>query len=138
MRKMILITVMTVLIVLLGYTVYAGISLGKFEILSYTGLDEKSEKLDQEIREYDDKNSQELAGKQKQLTTQISSYEEQKQKYEEILIQKQNDLLQIDTANCYEVDFLWTKIGNYATQHGLDLEFNITKMRLIPEKMNMF
>lgn len=127
MRKIILITAMIILIVCLGYTVYAGFEIGNLEIPSYKQIEEKSQNLDVLILEYESKNNNDLKQKQAQLTTQISEYQEQKQKYEEILKQKETDLANYDSANCYDVDFLWTRIGNYATQHDLDLEFNVSK-----------
>ena len=59
-RKALLIFIMTILIVLLGYTVYAGIKVGSFEIPSYIRLDEKSQSLNELILEYESKNSSEL------------------------------------------------------------------------------
>ena len=126
-RKILLIVIMISLIVLLGYSVYAGIDLGGIKISSYKNLDNKSHELKGLILEYEEKNSSELAQIEGKFAAQISEYKEQKQKYEEILRQKETDLINYDSANCYDIDFLWTKIGNFATEHGLILEFNISK-----------
>lgn len=127
MRKIIFIIITVLLAVALGYIVIYGEKLGKFEILSYKQIDSESDSVNGLINKYNDKNTKDLEAKEKQLTTQIEEYNKQKKDYEDILVKKQTDLANIDTANCYEIDFLWTRVGNYATEYGLDLEFNVTK-----------
>ena len=95
--------------------------------MSYKQINDKSNSINDLIEKYKNKNTKELEAKQKQLSTQIEEYGKQKKDYEDILAKKQTDLANIDAANCYEVDFLWTKVGNFATEHGVDLEFNVTK-----------
>lgn len=127
MRKIILITSALILIALLGCVIVYGVQIGEFNIPSYMDLDTKTEDLDNLIAKFELKNNEELSGTQTNIEKAIKTYEEQKQAYEEILVQKQTDLLNIDSASCYEIDFLWTRIGNYATEHGLDLELNVSK-----------
>ena len=127
MRKIILITVTVILIVLLGCLIGCGIQIGEFNIPSYMDLDTKTEDLDNLIAKFEVKNNKELSGTQTDIEKAMKIYEQQKQAYEEILAQKQTDLLNIDSASCYEIDFLWTRIGNYATEHGLDLELSVSK-----------
>ncbi len=123
MRKVILIIIMILLIALLGYSIYSGI----FKVPSYSDLGDKSAKLNSQIETFNKKNNEELPGRQKVITAQIAEYSQTKEEYETILEEKRSNLLTIDSANCYDVDFLWTKIGNYATNRGLDMTFNITK-----------
>lgn len=127
MRKIILLTITLIIIALLGCIIGFGMKIGKLEIPSYMDIDEKSETLDNLIAKFEVKNSKELSGVQGNIDSAIKTYEQQKQAYEEKLAEKQTDLLNYDSANCYEIDFLWTRIGNYATDHGLDLELNVSK-----------
>ena len=61
-----------------------------------------------------------------EIVKEIESYETIKVQYEQLLDEKKNDLIIMETANCYDVDYLWTKAGNYATEYGLDLEMDVS------------
>lgn len=127
MRKILLIFMMLILAVILGWIVWDGFKIGNFEIYSYKGIGEKSKDLNDLIGEYNSKNPDELLNKQSELVKTVEEYENQKGQYEQLLEAKKNDLLLSETANCYDVDYLWTKVGNYATDRGLDLEMDVSK-----------
>ncbi len=122
-RKVLLCLLAVLLITLLGYTVYAGI----LSIPGYQRLDSQSRKLDSDIQNYEDKNDVQLKSKQKAIQSQIDNYKKQKEEYEQLLEEKQSQDQEVDSANCYDVDFLWARVGNYATNHDLTLNFDITK-----------
>lgn len=127
MRKIVLIFIMLILAVVFAFIVYDGVRVGNFEIYSYASIDKKSKDLDDLIVEYDTKNPGELQRKQTEIVKEIENYETIKVQYEQLLDEKKNDLIIMETANCYDVDYLWTKAGNYATEYGLDLEMDVSK-----------
>lgn len=127
MRKVILVICTVLLAILLIVTLTKGLQIGNCSILSYSAVEKKSDELNELIASYETKNSNELPSIQSEIKSEIENYNTKKQEYEELLAQKQANLMSVDNSNCYDVDFLWTKIGNYATTRGLDLEFNITR-----------
>ena len=66
----------------------------------------------------------------KSLTSAIKNYKNTKEEYEALAESvKTNDeeAVDISLVDTYDVDFLWTAIGNYGTEEGISLKFNITK-----------
>lgn len=134
-RKMLLACLMVAILAGLVYTVWEGFELNGFEVLGYQAIEKKSDELDQAIDEYNIKNENSIPSKQNILSTNIEEYYVQKAKYEETLKEKQAQLLSINEADYYDLDFIWTKVGNYARNNHLDIELNVTKNSLDQAEM---
>lgn len=134
-RKVLLIFLMIIIFVSLGFIVYQGFIIGNFKIYGYDKLKQNSKNLNEIIEDYEYKNTDGINNKKNMLSDKIEEYEVQKTKYEEVLKQKQIELQNFDQANCYDLDFIWTKAGNYAKDNNLDIELNITKNALDESEM---
>ena len=126
-RKFLLIFIMLIIFATLFFVVYQGIIIGDFKVYSYKKLERNYENLQSDIDSYELKNTSGISSKKDKLSNSIKEYEVQKNKYEEVLKQKQIELQNYDQANCYNIDFIWAKAGNYAKDNNLDIELNITK-----------
>lgn len=129
-RKVLLICIMVLTLVLLGYTVLKGVNIFGFEVLSYSDMEEESTELDKAVEEYEQKNLTGISSKEDILSASINSFKEQKAQYEEVLKQKQIQLQSINEADCYDIDFIWVKAGNYAKENNVEVELNVTKNTL--------
>ena len=127
MRKGLMLFVTVILIVLLALVAFYGINTRNVAILSYKQIESKSNELNIQINTYENKNKKELKEKEQEILTQIQNYDKQKQEYERVLKEKESNLANVDVANISDIDFLLIRIGNYATEHNLNLIFNVTK-----------
>lgn len=126
-RKVLLGCLMLIVIVVLVYTVWKGLKIGDFEVVGIERIEEESEKLDTAISDYEQKNSTAISSKQDLLLSDIQEYYAQKEKYNTTLKEKKIKIESLDANISYDLDFIWTKIGNYALDRNVDIELNITK-----------
>lgn len=127
MRKNVILIVTILLIIILAFFSIKGMNIGSATILSYKQIGESSKDLKIYINNYESKNNNDLKAKEQELIKKIEEYQNEKQEYNDILEQKQTELSKVDIANISDIDFLLVRIGNYATEHSLNLIFNVTK-----------
>ena len=76
--------------------------------------------------------SQDMPSKKKILSSTIEQYQSTKKEYDELIAQysiynlAQNGSLEQGKEG-YDIDFLWTIIGNYAIEEGINLKFDLVK-----------
>lgn len=133
MKKILLI----VLILLMGFlvyqTIFQGINLGGLKILSVTEISQKSEAVDVNIDNLKRKIDSEYPSKVSQLTTSYKNLQTEKQKYEELsAISTDSEIEQANQVKNFKIEFLWARIGTYATSHGVkvNLTFSTATNRL--------
>lgn len=101
------------------------------KVASISKLESSSKKLEQEALELEKNSTTDFEQKKKQLSKIVKDYNKAKDEYEEIVppsIKDSTDaIIEEELKDIYDVDFLWTIIGNYATEEGVDLEFNVNK-----------
>lgn len=81
--------------------------------------------------------SEDMPNKKKILASTIEQYKATKAEYERIATEyaqlSSAQLLNSETGkDIYDVDFLWTIVGNYATEEGVNLKFDVTKNTTSP------
>ncbi len=118
---------LTVILILLVFGCYE-LTFGKQEmirqnLLGIRQLEASSKKLNTELAELERKSTIEYEQKKQQLQTTIQDYKTAKQEYEAIVpVQGSANPEQNIVKDTYDVAFLWTIIGNYATEEGIDME----------------
>lgn len=127
MRKGLILLLTLILIAILAFLAIQGLDKGNMKILSYTQLEDESVKLETYADEFEIMNANELEIKRKEILGKIEQYQETKQDYQTRLAQREANLAQMGTGNLSDIDFLLVKVGNYATEHKLNLLFEITK-----------
>lgn len=128
MRK-ILIMALIVILLLLGYfTIFEGMEILGVEVLSVFGIKDKSELLDIELQKVSTLTSvdrpkamSELNDSAKQLTIAKEEYNDK------ILYSSQEEIEKATQEIEYEMEYLWTKIGNHATKNGIVLKFTVAQ-----------
>lgn len=127
MRKGLILLLTVILIVVLVFIAVKGLDEEKIKILSYTQIGDESKKLEMHVNEYEMINLRQVDEKQKELLEKIETYQTTKQDYQTRLAQREANLAQMGTGNISDIDFLLVKVGNYATEHKLNLLFEVTK-----------
>ena len=134
MRKILLILVLALSIFLCYTTVVNGIEIGDtFEVANYKQVEVASKEIDTLISQLVNINDMEYKSKQSNLQTAIKSYQDAKEEYETMAemmnaANAENEAdVDMSMVDIYDVDFLWTVIGNYGTEEGIALKFDVAK-----------
>jgi len=129
MRKLILLLLCIVFAFGVYYTTSEGFQIGNtFSVANYNTVLNASNDVDNLISELENINDVQFAQRNDSLNSAIKNYKNVKEEYEE-LVQSLNteDMPDISLVDTYDVDFLWTTIGNYGTEEGISLKFDVTK-----------
>ena len=128
MKRIILTALILLLIILLGVTAVKGWQIGGIKVLSIGEIKAKNAELDTEI----DK-ANKLAGIEykKQVTDEevnMKTLEEVKQQYHDlVVVNPETGEQSTPQLEKYEIEYLWTQIGNHAKQEGVDLKISVEK-----------
>ena len=127
MRKGLILLLTVILIVVFVFLAFEGIEGDNITILSYKQVGEESKKLEIYVDDYETMNLNKVKEKQEELISKIEAYKTTKQDYETRLARRESNLAQMGTGNISDIDFLLVKVGNYATEHKINLLFELTK-----------
>lgn len=130
MRKIILVVILALSIFLCYTTVVNGANIGEtLSIPNFEKVEIASKSVDTLISQLVNLNDIEYKNKQKNLETAKKSYNDAKEEYEEMasVLQTVEEDVDISMVDIYDVDFLWTVIGNYGTEEGISLKFDVTR-----------
>ena len=121
--RVILTVLVTILVILL---MVKGLSIGSLKIYSISGIIEENKKLDEEIdalnklKNEDYKKAMDnLNDSAKKLTTAKQSY------LDEASISTDSEIKEATISQNYSMEYLWNKVGTYATEEGLKLKWDV-------------
>ena len=128
MRKNLIKCLLTILILMTCILITSGLGEGNLGIDSFVNLQQKTTKLYSTVYALQEKNTSEYEVKKQALLQAVDNYKKQKAEYENLipLIQGVSDASNTP-FDLYDIDFLWTIIGNYATDNGGVLQFDVSK-----------
>lgn len=129
MRKVLILIILGISILICFQIVTEGFSGNGFlSIPNYKTIESSSMQLDTLISKLKNINEIEYKSKKLELENAIKTYQDTKEEYEELeAIAKQNESLDMSLVDIYDIDFLWTIVGNYATEEGVSLKFDVVK-----------
>ncbi len=131
MRKVLIFIVLAIALFLCYSVVSNGLTIGEFHISNYEQVGVASKKVDTLISQLANLNGSGLDAKRKEIKTAISDYHSQKEQYDsmkEVMNQTIQEAEQEMTmVDMYDIDFLWTIIGNFATEEGVNLKMDLMK-----------
>lgn len=144
MTRKLTLAIILILLIIGCYTVILGDNPGiREKVAGISQLENTSEMLNSQIISLDQITNEGFDQKKKELEKTIEDYKTTKSEYEEVLEKFSEEtaqtLLEIQDAqseDVYDVDFLWTIIGNYATEEGINLQFDINKNTSSPSSIN--
>lgn len=138
--KRVLIIILLVVAIILGYQLVTnGIQKndGTALVSSYEEVEADSKSLSYSIANYNTLNSTQYNSMLTALSTSITKYQTAKEEYEKIMTEIGNtttettdegeEIVYVSPISVYEIDFLWTIIGNYAKSEGLTMTMDISK-----------
>lgn len=122
--KKILITVLIILLIILGtFTIMDGIHIGGFEVLGYSQIIEMSQKLEDTVTQASQLTSVTFPEKISNLTSASKKLITTREQYQDkVAYSSEEDVRRANEIKTYQVDFLFTRLGNYAKQHGINMD----------------
>lgn len=129
MKNKIISIIFLLLIVLLIITIFNGIKIGNFQILSISELKLKNNKLNETIESASELTAIEYPKTIDTLEETYEKYNIQKQKYEELSGFTNGDEKnkQIYETKQYDIGYLWKIVGKYATSHNITIGMDVKK-----------
>lgn len=128
MKKLIIISIITIMFLLTVIISIKGIKIGNFKLESYKDIKDASTKIDNDLTTVTKLTGATYPGSVEELETLIKKFQETKQTYEN----KTKNSIQaseavLSTVETYEIEFLWTIIGNYASKEEVNLTLDIVQ-----------
>lgn len=125
--KKILIGILTILLIVAVYlTVFRGISIGNFSILSVEQIQEENDNLTTEIAQTETLMYSTYATQTEQLEKSVSSLLEAKEEYLDLAnVSTESELSEASKEETYKIEYLWTRIGSHATAEGVILKLDV-------------
>ena len=116
MRKILLAVLVVILLIVTGLVIYKGISIGNFEIWGIKQIAEENETIDRANEKLKTLVDNEFPNAVSKLNNSGEVMQEAKKEYEEQAVMVSNSKYYMQTEK-YKLEFLWTRIGNYAKDH---------------------
>lgn len=123
MRKLLILIILAVMIWFCYVVIANGVTYGIFSVENYDYIQEKSSELDDSIDELRSKTTTEFNERKSTLDNSIKRYKSAKSNFEEL--EETQKELAISSVDLVDIDFLWTIIGNYASDEEVLLQFQV-------------
>lgn len=129
MKRRLINSLIFILVLMLVILFVLGLKSNSFGIESYLNLEKKALNISKQIKEVEENYKNEFESKKKELSEVVKKYETEKLKYETKSKNLQVGIEEVKTAfDLYDIDFLWTIIGNYATEEGVILKLDVSNV----------
>ena len=126
--KDILITVISILLtVVIIICMVKGLTVGSFRILSISNIKQESLNLDNEVDELNNLKNVIYKKKIDDLQTATKYLTTAKQKYLDLAsVSSDEEIQEANLEQTYAMEFLWNKVGSYATKEGVTLKWDVS------------
>ena len=116
MRKVLFAILAAILLIVTVLVIYKGMSIGNFQIWGIKQIAEENDAIDRANEKLKTMVSNEFPGVVSKLNNSGEVMQEAKKEYEEQAVMVSNNKYFMQTEK-YKLEFLWTRIGNYAKDH---------------------
>lgn len=126
MKKILMGILIVVLLLITVFMMTGKIKFGSNKILGIEDIKQKSEELDNKIEEVSKLTSVTYPQKYNDLKAAQKTMLQSKQDYEDkVTYSTESEIESANRLENYNIDFLWTRIGKYATKQGLGLKLEV-------------
>lgn len=128
MKKLLISILIVLLLSLCFLAVSNGIKIGGVNILGVSEIKNKSQALDENIEKATKLASTDYPNALTQMETDMKKLEEEKKNYEDMVtVSSSEDVQATSQFQKYEIEYLWTAVGNHATSEGVVLKMDIVR-----------
>ncbi len=126
MKNLLLLIVSALLITITAVAMIRGISIGKLELLSIEQLKEKGNALQEKIIETNNLNNKKYKDALTKMKTAQKKLKSAKEEYLDIAsISSEEEIKEANQIQTYAMEYLWSRIGNHATEQGVNLRLDV-------------
>ncbi len=125
MRKILFAILVVILLFVTGLVIYKGISIGNFEIWGIKQIAEENEQIEKANEALKTLVDNEFPTAVSKLNNSGEVMQETKKQYEEQAVLVSNSKYYMQTEK-YKLEFLWTRIGNYAKDNKVTPKMEVT------------
>lgn len=126
MKKILISILIILLLALCCVSIIKGISIGSIEILGISQIKEANSALDSKISEATVLASTDYKNILDTINTDIKKLQEEKKNYDDMVTISTDEEVKIaNQYQKYEIEYLWTTIGNHATKEGVIIKMDI-------------
>ena len=130
MRKTLLSVLLLLVIALIILLMVNGLSFGSFHISGFKDINKKNDELTEAISDANDANDSYTSALSK-IQTDVESLAEAKKRYLDLIAQStESEIKQATQTKTYTIEYLWSKIGNHATEEGVALKMDVVSSTL--------
>ncbi len=127
MRKILIAVLLVLLIVLAYFTIFQGISIGSFNILSTRKIIELNNDLDSKIEEANTKIKVSLKERQESVKQEVEKLTKSKENYyKRANTSTETQIEKANTEEIYDVEYLFLRVGGHARSEGVNINMQIT------------
>lgn len=132
--KRILITIANILLlVALFLTMTKGFSIKSFQVLSFRGLKEASDGLETKIKDVN-KEANEYKKSLNTIQQDTQKLTKAKKDYLDLVsVSSASEIQEALQTKTYTIEYLWSRVGNYATKEGVNVTMSIASSTLNAE-----
>ena len=124
MRKILFIILIILLLVGAGFLIINGLELGNFNIWGIRDIIDKNNNIDQKNQQLSNLVSVTYPGNLEELNTSSETLTSTRKEYEDKSVLVSNSKYYMQTEK-YEIEFLWTKLGNYAKDNNVQIKIDV-------------
>lgn len=125
MKKVLLSIITILMIIILVLCMKNGISIGPLQVLGVQQIKDKDTELTSSIQKANTENEN-YESALKKLTTDISSLASAKKAYLDLVtVSTESEIQQSTQTKTYTIEYLWSRVGNHATEEGVNLKMDI-------------
>ena len=104
--------------------------MSKISVKGFKGLDEKNDEVEQKITELSNVISINYVKTEANLKQTANTLQESKTEYEnQAALSNTNNPSYVTQLETYDIDYLWTKLGNYAKEEGVVIKIDLVSSR---------
>lgn len=126
MRKILISVLLILVLVLAFFTIFQGISIGTFEILSAEGIIALNDDLTSEIETANRKIKSDLQTEKANLSESINNLLQSKERYYDLAnVSTESEINEANTEETYEIEYLWLRVGRHARTEGVNIRMDV-------------
>lgn len=126
MRKILISILLVLLIVLAYFTIFQGISIGTFQILSAAGIVGLNDDLNAKINDANVRIKQDLQNKKTELSDNVQLLLQSKEDYYDLAnVSTESEINEAQTEEVYTTEYLWLRVGRHARNEGVNIRMDI-------------
>lgn len=126
MRKLLISVLIVILLSVAGYMCYNGITIINYRISGLKEIKELNENLDEKISVASKLVSTDYPTQISNISKSIKDLKNEKEKYDNMVtISTDEEVQSAAKIEKYEIEYLWTKIGNWAKKEGVTMKIDL-------------